>query len=157
MRQTAVLIGLVLGCLITGTEHLDASDSDKDEAVRQDRKLYEGTWRVTALQADGKPAPGDDAKKITVVNLADGTWSVLVDGKEIAKGISQIDPTKSPKTIDFTPTEGFEKAKVYLGIYSIETNTRKLCFAPPRKDRPTVFSSTPGSGLVLVEFQREPR
>ena len=79
----------------------------------------------------------------------------MADGEKIGTGTSQIDPTKKPKTIDFTPTEGDEKGKVFRGIYEIKTNCRKLCYAETGKDRPTEFSSKPGSGHVLVILQRE--
>ena len=77
------------------------------------------------------------------------------DGKEIGKGTNSFDPTKKPKTIDFTPTEGEGKGSLYLGIYELGENARKLCFAPPGKDRLTEFISMPGSEHILVTFERE--
>ena len=47
-----------------------------------------------------------DAKKLTVVNGSDDTWSLRSEGNEIRKVTSTINLTKKPKTIDFTPTEG---------------------------------------------------
>jgi len=149
------LITLVHFCTISNVASLAATDANKQAAIRQERKKYEGTWRVIFLQVDGNQASDDDAKKITVVNHADGTWSIRVENKEIAKGTSEIVPTKKPKTIDFTPAEGAEKGKSFLGIYDIKENCRKICYSPSGKDRPTAFSSTPGSGSVLAIFQRE--
>ena len=97
----------------------------------------------------------DDAKALTVVNGADGTWSLRDVGMEKSKGTSTFDATKKPKTIDFTPTIGEDKGKKYLGIYELGEKTRKLCFAPVGKDRPTKFSSTPGSHHILVIFERK--
>ena len=97
----------------------------------------------------------EDAKKLTVVNGLDGTWSLRSEDKEICKGTSTFDPTKKPKTIDFTITEGAGKGDQFLGIYELDENTRKLCFAPSGKERPTEFSSTPGYEHVLVTFVRE--
>ena len=77
------------------------------------------------------------------------------DGKEVWKGTSTIDPMSQPKTIDFVPTEGANAGQTYLGIYQIEGDARKVCFAPPGKDRPTEFASKPGSGHILVAFERE--
>jgi uncharacterized protein (TIGR03067 family) len=73
---------------------------------------------------------------------------------EISKGTSTFDPTKKPKTIDFTPTEGGGKGDQFLGIYQLGKGARKLCFAPAGKDRPTEFSSTPENQQILVEFER---
>src|SRR5438105_11472871 len=85
-----------------------AGDSAKEKAIKRDRQLYMGKWRVVALEINGNKSSEDDAKRITVVNGADGTWSVQVGDNEIAKGTSKIDPTKKPKTIDFTPSVGLE-------------------------------------------------
>ena len=140
--------------LIAMTAIATAEDA-KDEAIKKDRKLIEGTWRVVALEVDGNKAADEDAKKITVVNGPDGTWTLFADGKEIGKGTNSFDPTWKPKTIDFTQTEGEEKGKTYLGIYELGENTRKLCFAPPGKDRPAEFISLAGTEHVLVTFKRE--
>jgi len=88
------------------------------------------------------------------MNGSAGTWSVRSEGKEISKGTSTFDPTKKPKTIDFTPTEGGGKGDLFLGIYRIAKETRKLCFAPSGKPRPTEFSSTAGNQHVLVTFEK---
>ena len=132
-----------------------AADDAKDEAIKKDRKFIEGTWQVVALEVNGTKAKDEDAKKLKVVNGSDGTWSLFSEGKEISKGTSTIDPTKKPKTIDFTPTEGEGKGNHYLGIYELGDKTRKMCFAQPGKDRPTELASAPGSEHILVTFERE--
>ena len=125
-----------------------------DEAIKSDRKQIEGTWRAVALQVNGNTTSEEDAKKLTVVNGSDGTWSLYSQDKLITKGTSIFDPTKNPKTIDFTPTEGEAKGKQSLGIYELGATTRKLCFAPSGKQRPMEFSAPPGSEHVLVVFER---
>ncbi len=100
-------VGLsVLGLLLTTTAMFAAADDAKDEAIKKDRKQIEGTWRVVALEVNGDKVMEEDAKKLTVVNGSDGTWSLRSEGKEQSKGTSTIDPTKMPKTIDFTVEDG---------------------------------------------------
>ncbi len=150
------LLGLTaIGLLLAITASAAGADDAKDEAIKKDRKQIEGTWRAVALDVDGNKASDEDTKKITVVNGPDGTWTLFSEGKEVGKGTNSFDPTKKPKTIDFTPTEGEGKGNLYLGIYELGENTRKLCFAPPGKDRPTDFISMPGSEHILVTFERE--
>jgi uncharacterized protein (TIGR03067 family) len=131
-----------------------AADEAKDEAIRKDRKIIEGTWRIIALEVNGNKTKEEDARKLTVVNGSDGTWRLRSEVKEISKGTSVFDPTQKPKTIDFTPTEGGGKGNQHLGIYEIGEETRKLCFAPAGRERPTEFSSPAGSGHILVTFER---
>lgn len=146
---------VVIGIFLAAMAALAVADDAKDEAIKKDRKQIEGTWRAVVLDVNGDKAMEEDAKKLTVVNGSDGTWSLRSEGKEISKGTNMFDPTKNPKTIDFTPTEGEGKGNLYLGIYELGETTRKLCFAPPGKDRPTMFATTPGSEHILVIFERE--
>jgi uncharacterized protein (TIGR03067 family) len=132
---------------------LTAAD-DKAKAIKEDRKKYEGTWQVVSLEVDGNQSGEEDAKKITVVNEADGKWAIEVEGKVIARGTSEIDPTKKPKAVDLTTTEGDDKGKTYLGIYEFGDDTRKVCVAQAGKERPTEFSSTAGNGHILAVFKR---
>ena len=143
-----------VGALLTAIATIASAADDKDEAIKKDRKQIEGTWRVVALLVNGNKVMDEDAKKITVVNGSDGAWTIHTDDKVI-KGTSTFDPTKKPKTIDFTPTEGDRKGELHLGIYELGEKTRKLCFAPPGKERPTEFASAAGSEHILVTFERE--
>jgi len=146
---------IVVGALLMATGTIAFGEDAEDEAIEKDRKQIHGTWRAVDLRINGNKANDEDTKKFLVVNGSDGTWSLLSEGKEISKGTSTINPTKKPKTIDFTPTEGAGKGSQYLGIYELGKKSRKLCFAPPGKGRPTEFSSKPDSESVLVAFERE--
>lgn len=134
-----------------------AADATKDEAVKKDRKRIEGTWKVVRVVWNGKEIQEEVAGSLTVVNSADGTWSLRQEGREIGGGTSTLDPTGTPKTIDFTVTrvkQGAGKDKKYHGVYELGREARKLCFAPAEKDRPAKFASEPGSGHILVTFKR---
>lgn len=154
MKSSIIGLSVVAVTLAAITTIAVANDA-KEAAVKKDRKQLAGTWRVVDCVIDGSKLPEEDARKLTVVNSADGTWSLRDEDKEISKGTSTLDPTKKPKTIDFTKTEGEGKGDQYLGIYEIGEKTRRLCFVPAEKERPTTFSSTSGSGRFLVIFERE--
>jgi uncharacterized protein (TIGR03067 family) len=153
MKRT-FLGSLVVAVTVTAIATIALADDAKEAAIKKDRKQLAGTWRVIDCVIDGSKLPEEDARKLTVVNHEDGTWSLRDEDKELSKGTGTIDPTKKPKTIDFTKTEGDGKGDQYLGIYEIGKKTRKLCFVPAEKERPTEFSSTSGSGRFLVVFER---
>jgi uncharacterized protein (TIGR03067 family) len=150
MKPRMCLFGLI-ACISAAAP---SDDDAKKEAIRKDRKSYEGVWKVTSLVANGEKSADSDAEKITVANNADGTWIIKVEGQQITYGTSTIDPTKKPKTIDFIPSDGANQGQTHLGIYEIEGDTRKLCFADPGKARPKEFKSEAGSGTILVTFKR---
>jgi uncharacterized protein (TIGR03067 family) len=146
---------LFTAVLFTAIGAIASFADDKADAVKKEQKQLEGTWQVVSVEINGNKATEEDARKLTVVNGPDGTWSLRSDGNEISKGTNVLDPAKSPKTIDFTPTNGEGAGSVYLGIYELGEKTRKLCFAQPGNARPTEFTSTPDSERILVVFERE--
>jgi uncharacterized protein (TIGR03067 family) len=146
-------LALGLGLLFVGLPLLAAGDA-KDEAIQKDRKRYEGTWQVVSLEVDGNKSPEEDARKITVVNEADGKWAIQVEGKVVARGTSEIDPTKKPKAVDLTVTEGENSGKTTLGIYEFKDDTRMVCLAQPGQGRPAEFAAPAGSGHILAVLKR---
>ncbi len=154
MRAPLCVI-LTTGAFLSGFSMLIAADDAKLEAIRKERKKYEGTWRVVSLEVNGNKTADDYAKRMTVTNHADGSWIWRIDGEIVAQGDSEIDPTKEPKTIDFTITDRGNRRKAGVGIYELNEDTRKLCWADPRQDRPKEFSARAESGHVLVVFRRE--
>jgi uncharacterized protein (TIGR03067 family) len=146
---------LFVGFILTANGAIVSAADSLDEAIKKDRLVIEGTWRIVALEVNGNKTADADARKLTVVNGSDGAWSLHSEGKEVSRGTTNIDPTKKTKTIDIRPTEGGGKDDLYLGIYELGENTRKLCFAPPGKSRPADFTSNSGSEHILVVFERE--
>jgi len=124
-----------------------------------DAAMLAGRWRAVSLTVDGQTAKPEDAAKITVINTADGGWAVVVDGKQIAKGTNELHAATDPKRIDFEITESTDSSAVrrrHEGIYDLGETTRRLCFAPSGKPRPTSFSAPKGSGAIFVTFERVP-
>lgn len=146
---------LIVAVALTLSAQTTIAEDAKDAAIKNDRQQIHGTWRVVGLEIQGKAAKEEDARQLLVLNGSDGTWTLFSEGKEISKGTSSIDPTTTPKTIDFMPTDGAGSGKQFLGIYLLGEKTRKLCFAPKERGRPADFSSSAGSDIVLVTFKRE--
>ncbi|MBX7102804.1 MAG: TIGR03067 domain-containing protein [Gemmataceae bacterium] len=148
MRQlTVILAFLVVAPVI--------ADDATDKAMKEDRAKIAGTWRGVMIEVNGGRLSDEDARQVMVVNGTDGTWVLHHKGKVISRGTSTFNPTKNPKTVDFTPTEGEGKGNSYLGIYELGESTRKMCFAPAGKKRPEAFTTTSGSEHILVRFERE--
>lgn len=134
---------------------LHAQVGDKNaEAIRQDHAMIQGKWKVTRMVDSGKEAHDHDLQKIFVINGNDGSWSLVGDGKVIAKGPSAINPAAKPKTIDFHIIEENGKRVDFQGIYDLGASKRKLCFAPKEKGRPKAFEAPKDSGSILVEFEK---
>jgi uncharacterized protein (TIGR03067 family) len=153
--QRSNLHAIGAGLLVLTLAVVASADEAKDAAIKKDRQQLAGTWRIMTLEVNGNKAKEEDAKKLTVINGSDDTWVLFSEGKEVGKGTNDLDPTTTPKKIDLTVMESDGQTKVYPGIYELGDQTRKLCFAPAGKDRPTEFTTTPGSEHILVVFERE--
>ena len=147
-------IGAVILCLAPLVAPAQTAADTKEEAIQKDHLAIEGTWQAISLEVNGNAVGADDVKKISTENGRDGEWTLLVEGKDVAEGTSTIDPTVTPKTIDFKTTKGNNAGQTSFGIYEMTGKIRKLCIAEPGRPRPADFSATAGSGRMLVVFER---
>jgi uncharacterized protein (TIGR03067 family) len=122
------------------------SDDAKDEA-----KKMEGTWLPSSAELAGEKFPDEVRKTIKLV-LADDKYTVTV-GKNPDKGTVKLDPSKKPKEMDITGTEGPNKGKTFLAIYELKDDTLRVCYDLSGKSRPTEFKTTAGTRLYLVEYK----
>jgi uncharacterized protein (TIGR03067 family) len=126
------------------------------QETKSDLDKLQGHWRMVESTRDGKKTPGEVKIERTIES---NNYTVTVksdEGEQVLSGTLKIDPAKNPKTIDATRTEGPDAGQAMLGIYEIEGNRQKVCFAPPGKTRPTEFASKPGTGHVLTIWQKAP-
>jgi uncharacterized protein (TIGR03067 family) len=125
---------------------------DKADLEKEIRK-FQGTWTFESSEAGGKKLPADVLKGLILT--FEGAKHTVKKGDEILQvGTQKLDPSKSPKTIDVTMTEGPNKGAVMLGIYEFEGDTLKVCFDPEGKKRPTEFKSPPGSNNFVNVHKR---
>jgi uncharacterized protein (TIGR03067 family) len=132
-------------CLVSW---LHAAD---DKAVDQELAKFKGTWKVVSYEEDGEKTDEDGIKAMPTLTF-DGrnyTWSDGEKGK-----IKAIDPTKKPKTIDYTSTDKNGKEKTDLAIYELDGDSFKDCMAAPGKERPKEFAAKKGTGNILITYKR---
>jgi len=108
----------------------------------KDLEAMQGDWAVIEYVVDGIKSEDDNAQSLfrTIKgNLGSGTI--------------KLDATRMPKTIDSIPDK--MPGKPFLGIYEIDGNRVKVCYAPPGKDRPTELASKKGSEHTFMIWERE--
>ena len=122
------------------------------ETLKKELALLDGEWTMVSVTADGQAIPEAIAKTGKRVAKG-GETTVTIAGQLVMKAIYTIDPTKKPKTIDYTMTDGPTKGLKQYGIYEIDGETVRVCFAAPGKDRPSEFTSKPGDGHTLTAWK----
>ncbi|HXI41994.1 MAG TPA: TIGR03067 domain-containing protein [Bryobacteraceae bacterium] len=138
-------LGLLLGaCNRQATAKTPKTDLDR----------LQGTWNLVSAIQDGNALPEDKVKQTTIVFKGDTfRFPGSAEYATSRAGTIKLDETKTPKEMDAISTE----KEVMLGIYALEENGYKVCFAPAGKPRPTEFTSTPRSGQILQVWQRQNR
>ena len=122
--------------------------------MSEELKKLSGSWRLTGEVDDGRQMPQEEVRKNNILTFdKTGSWKVEIDGKVVGQGTAKIDPTQSPKTIDYTFT-GEGAGGQFVAIYELGGNSFRHC-GVLKGNRPSEFSSKPGSGQILTTFRRE--
>jgi uncharacterized protein (TIGR03067 family) len=148
MKRTPIAFLIVLvGAVATLVR---AEDS---EAIKKDMTLLQGEWMMVSGSADGEPMPDETRKQMKRVCKGDETTTTMA-GQIYIKAKFSIDPTKQPRTIDYEMSGGFTQGQKQLGIYEVDADTFKSCFAKPDGERPSDFSNKPGDGRTFSVWKR---
>lgn len=147
MRISFVALACAIGLGGSGILADDKADLDKEV------KKFQGAWTFESSEAGGKALPAGQLKELVLT--FEGDKHTVKKGNEVIQiGTQKLDPSKSPKTIDVTMTEGPSKGAVMLGIYEFNGDTLKVCFDSGGKKRPTEFKSAPGSETFVNVHKR---
>lgn len=119
-----------------------------------DLEKLQGTWHITALEADGQTREQTEFDGAVVVIEDDGFTSL---GMGLPyEGKVEIDESAKPKTLDMMITGGHAAGVTHLGIYKLAAERWTICLGPRDGARPETFATQPGTGLMLETFERGP-
>jgi uncharacterized protein (TIGR03067 family) len=137
MNRFAVAGGLLVFALggVLSTAHARSCARAADAPVP---KELHGTYTVVAISKGGEAAPEDFRKEMSLTITKDELTFTIKDKKFPAK-ITKVDPKARPATIDIAPTDGPEKGKTFLGIYTYKDGELSLSFTE-KGERPKDFS-----------------
>ncbi|MBY0527653.1 MAG: TIGR03067 domain-containing protein [Gemmataceae bacterium] len=119
------------------------------QAAPKDEEKFEGSWTVTAAEKRGKKVDEDELKKMKIT--IKGSTISIGDGKRDESAEFKLDATKKPKTMDIIPGK---EDKPVLGIYDLDGDTLKMCWARPGGERPSKFATDADSNTFLLVLKR---
>jgi uncharacterized protein (TIGR03067 family) len=116
-------------------------------------ETMQGRWKHVYSEIDGQAGPLDKQNYLT---YRDDQFSLEKDGKVAHEGKFTLDVNRSPCEIVYIYSKSFP---IYLGapragIFQIEGNTLKCCFAPLGQSAPRDFNTFPDSERVLSIYQK---
>ena len=140
MNKLALVLSLLLA-----TPTL-AADTTSEQA------RLAGTWTAIEAQRDGAP---DNEVLRHQLTFTGSRFSIAAQGKQLYAGHYVLDPDVQPSRIDFHHDAGEAKGAVWKGIYQLEGSKLVICdnAFDATNERPTSFTSSSGSGHVLITFR----
>jgi uncharacterized protein (TIGR03067 family) len=116
----------------------------------------QGTWVMVSMETEGHEAPAEDIKDYFAVY--EGNRLTLRVGERVRRrGIVTVNPTRRPKAINTWDQDGPFEDQTVPGIYALEGDTLKLCFARPGQDRPKEFTTKSGTAFLCCVYKKVKR
>lgn len=118
-----------------------------------DAQALAGRWTAVEAERDGAPAPELVGHEI---DFAGDRFTIALQNRLIYGGTYSIDSSAEPARIDFSHDEGEAAGTTWQGIYRVDGDRLTICddAFDSAKERPTAFATAPGSGHVLITFER---
>jgi uncharacterized protein (TIGR03067 family) len=124
-----------------------------EEALLKDRERLQGAWSCFAYEVAGKPTDEKDRKGIQLT--IEGGKMTRTHGETRWVGTLTLDPTRKPRELDVTVTEGPNKGEMLRGVYDFQGELLLMCFPGPGGDRPRSLASNAENGCTLETWKRE--
>jgi uncharacterized protein (TIGR03067 family) len=132
---------------------ISLAKADDREDAKKDLAQLQGEWSMVSGTADGFDIPDTMLKNSKRVCKGD-ELTAIVGGQLVMKAKITLEPSKKPKAIDYDVIEGPTKGKKHLGIYEVDGETFKSCFAAPGEKRPMDFTSKAGDKRTSTVWKR---
>ncbi len=126
-----------------------------DELIEREHKRLEGTWRVVSAEVEGTPIPAREFRDLQLT-FKDGKFKAKRGDEEAQEGTYAIDPSRNPREMDITRTNGPAQGQKQLAVYSITGNLLKICSYESGTERPSGFDTRDRPGCTLMTLRRQP-
>lgn len=148
MRVTTLL-------LVASASLAFSAEPANQDASKMDAAALQGKWSMVSAEIEGQCLAMDGLKK-SCLAVNGSAYDFQLDKTRLVFTF-QVDAGKNPRAIDLTVVEGPEKGKVFHGIYKLEEDRYTICrTTKPGQKRPTAFSTTANSGLMMVVWAKRP-
>ncbi len=131
---------------------LIAAEPAKQDLIKKDVDEIQGTWKLAALEANGKQAPAEIAATLKLVFKGD-TLTFTPGEPGFTNYKYMVDPTTKPASFAMTHADGANKGETDKGIYLLEGDQLKICFGPAGKV-PNEITARAGSEQSMYSLER---
>jgi uncharacterized protein (TIGR03067 family) len=112
----------------------------------------QGSWSLVAAEEAGKNQTELKGRNFSVVVKGD-VWSIKYEGQSKSLDMKlELDPSSKPKAVNFISTLR-DNVRAH-GIYELEGDTLKVCWAKAGHTRPSEFKTCAGDKCILLTLKR---
>jgi uncharacterized protein (TIGR03067 family) len=123
-----------------------------DDAAKQELQQFQGSWQAVSMQfPDGRVATPAELREARLVVTGNAFTFTVMNFTVV--GTFTLDPSRTPKAIDVSLADATTPGEKLLGIYQVQGEMRRSCFAPPGGERPKEFPLS-GAGYLRFEWKR---
>jgi uncharacterized protein (TIGR03067 family) len=125
-----------------------------NQPPRTDLDKLQGTWLLVAMESEGENVPAEDFKDYKSV-YEENRLTLLAGDRVRRRGLVTLDPSRKIKAINTWDQDGPYADRTVPGIYELDGDTLKLCFARPGEERPKEFTTKSGTGFLFCVYKRQ--
>ena len=125
-----------------------------DAPADPDLDKLQGTWVMVSMESEGEQVAPENLKDST--SEYRGNALTLRKGETVRRrGIVTLNPSRKPKAINTWDQDGPFADQTVPGIYELDGDVLKLCFARPGEERPKEFTTKGGTGFLYCVYKRK--
>lgn len=114
---------------------------------------FQGTWSIVSLEVEGRELP-DGAFGGSQIVMEGDRFTTVSMGANYG-GTFRLNADSRPVTLDMLFDEGPHAGQASLAIAKIDSDRLTLCLGFAGSERPTGFTTSPGSGHALEVLERQ--
>jgi uncharacterized protein (TIGR03067 family) len=124
-----------------------------DDPAQDDLDKLQGTWQLVAMEVEGHEVPAEELGGRTAEYR--GNRLLLRAGDAVRRrGLVTLDPSRNPKAVNTWDQDGPFEDQTVPGIYELDGETLKVCFARPGEPRPKEFGTKGDNGFLYCVYKK---
>jgi uncharacterized protein (TIGR03067 family) len=144
-------IAVLVGVCLAGVLFLPVVSGAEGQASPKEAKNLDGTWEVLTLVSNGNQVKEELTETRTVVIKGN---RLIADSKELAT--ISLDADRKPGAIEIVMTAGPVRGQVQKGVYKLEGDILKLCFADLEATAKAMFREYDKNGDGVLGAEEMP-